>query len=296
MTEEERIKRVERIGFGCGKKTQLCIECGAEYQAFHVVVGQGDIDRSFGYCDGCYAKKFEEQEKQEAAQRAQEAMVKRREARGRTGIPLRFMNEDFSTFKRGINKSLDSAFKECWKYAEEFPPNVPRGYRSLYIYGLWGIGKSHISCAISHRILDRWDGVNKLPVIRWVSEPDLFQRIQASYNYTYEEKQILPNADDILKELSYADLLILDDVGKEERQDPRFVQRTLFTIINSRYDRDVPMIITANLDPSGLMRHLGGRDNKASFDRLMEMCQGHSVKMDGESYRNRKAKEVNDGH
>ena len=124
------------------------------------------------------------------------------------------------------------------------------------------------------------------PTVRWVSEPQLFSKIEASFNYTAEDKLILPNKDDIINDLIFADLLILDDVGKEKRQDPRFVQRTLFAIINGRYDRDYPMVITANLKPSLLTGHLGtGGTDEASYDRWVEMCQNERVPIDGESYR-----------
>jgi len=152
------------------------------------------------------------------------------------------------------------------------------------------VGKTHLSCAIAHRILDRWnDGDAAVPRIRWVSEPELFSKIEASFNYTAEEKQFMPNKDDIISDLVYADLLILDDVGKETRQDPRFVQRPLFSLINGRYDRDYPMVITANLKPSLLTGHLGksGTD-EASYDRFLEMCQQKRIPIDGDSYRRKK--------
>lgn len=277
------------------KEQRICIDCSNPYEPQYWEALGAKILRGAGRCPECSKRAFEEQEAKERAARTADITRRRRDARGNMGIPPRFMNEDFSSFKKRGTDEIDDACKKCWNYAEDYPiGEMPKGYVSLYIYSVksWGVGKSHLSCSIAHRILDRWQGEERLPRIKWISEPDLFQRIQASYNYTYEEKQLLPNADDIIKELVYVDLLIIDDVGKEERQDPRFVQRILFAIINGRYDRNVPLIITANLDASSLMRHLGGEDNKASFDRFMEMCKGKSVKMDGESYRKVLAKGV----
>ena len=89
--------------------------------------------------------------------------------------------------------------------------------------------------------------------------------------------------DDIIKSIVYADLVVLDDVGKEKRADPRFIQRTIYSIIDGRYKQQLPLILTANLDPNGLKEHL----ESASFDRVWELIEGKSVRMDGQSYRRR---------
>lgn len=273
-------------------ETKVCKDrdCQQEYEpkyydllGSHLLVGQG-------WCPDCANRASNELEAKDKATALADVARRRREARTRTKIPPKYMNEDFSTFKKGRGKQIDAAFELCWQYAEEYPADKkPEGYRSLYIYSenSWRVGKTHLSCAIAHRILDRWqDGDTPCPRVRWVSEPQLFSKIEASFNYTIEEKQILPNKDDIINDLIYADLLILDDVGKEKRQDPKFVQRTLFAIINGRCDRDYPIIFTANLKPALLKGHLGkGGTDEASYERLLEMCHGKGIQIDGESYR-----------
>ena len=87
--------------------------------------------------------------------------------------------------------------------------------------------------------------------------------------------------DDIIKSIVYADLVVLDDVGKEKRADPRFIQRTIYSIIDGRYKQQLPLILTANLDPNGLKEHL----ESASFDRVWELTGGKSIRMDGKSFR-----------
>ena len=81
-------------------------------------------------------------------------------------------------------------------------------------------------------------------------------------------------------------MLIIDDVGKEKRNDPKFVQRTLFKIIDGRYKGARPVVITANLNPTQLKRYLGaGGEDEASFDRLWGMTNGEFFNIEGESYR-----------
>ena len=276
-------------------ETRKCRDCEQEYEPKYWELLSVKVLRSDGRCPSCSKKKLKEMEAREKLQRLADIARRRRNARERAGIPPRFMDKDFSNFKKGRSKEIDTAFTDCWNYAEEYPIGKrPQGYRSLYIYSeqSWGVGKTHLSCAIAHRILDRWqDEDTSCPRVRWVSEPQLFSKIEASFNYTAEDKQIMPNKDDIINDLIYADLLILDDVGKEKRIDPRFVQRTLFAIINGRYDRDYPMVITANLKPSLLKGHLGtGGSDEASYDRFVEMCRGKdgAIPIDGDSYRRNK--------
>ncbi len=287
-------------------ETRLCKnpECKAEYEPKYYELMGTKILRGNGYCPVCARRESERLEAKEEAATLADIARRRREARKRTGIPPKYTNENFSTFKKGKGKEIDAALKLCWAYAEEYPLTIkrPQGYRSLYIYSeqSWGVGKTHLSCAIAHRILDKWTGQmvqggygfeveSSPPRVRWVSEPQLFSKIEASFNYTAEDKQIMPNKDDILNDLINADLLILDDVGKEKRADPRFVQRTLFALINGRYDLDLPMVITANLKPTLLKGHLGsGGTDEASYDRLLEMCRGKRVPIDGDSYRRKK--------
>ncbi len=266
-----------------------CSHCGKEDVEVKVWRLRDGSIKKLHYCPDCIAQAESERYNQEIAAELVRAGQERKQRRETCGIPPRFILKDFSNFDRGRSKQVGDAFKLCWQFAEGFPVSErPQGYRSLYIYSenSWGVGKTHLSCAIAHRILDRWAGGTPCPSVKWVSEPQLFSKIEASFNYTAEDKRFLPNKDDIINELIEADLLILDDVGKEKRQDPRFVQRTLFAIINGRYDRDYPMVITANLKPALLKGHLGaGGTDEATYDRMLEMCQGKSVPIDGDSYR-----------
>lgn len=234
-----------------------------------------------GYCPACAKKVYEEEVAKEEADRLAEIAGIRRKRRESSGIPPKFMNEDFSTFKKGWQ---DKALKTCWNYAEGFPVDKrPKGYRSLYLWSTesWGTGKTHLACAVIHRILDRWKGERSCPRVVFLSEPELFRRIQATYSFNHEERQVRESEDDILKGIIYADLLLLDDVGKEKRADPRFIQRTIYSIIDGRYKNELPIVITANLDPTNLKEHL----ESASFDRVFEMMQGKSIRVDGKSYR-----------
>lgn len=270
-----------------------CDQCGNEYEpqyydvlGSHILVGQGN-------CPVCNQKEYDAEVAKENAALQASIMATRRKRRQECGIPSKFMNQDFSTFEKGWQ---DEAYKKCWNYAGSFPvDHRPTGYPSLYLWASGnkenpsgnGTGKSHLSYAIVHRILDRWTGENDRGCLRVIClrEQDLFRQIQATYSFTPEEKMMRESEDDIIKSIIYADLVVIDDVGKEVRANSDFVRKILFAIINGRYDQNLPLIITANLAPAQLKVHLDKPPTEASYSRFLEMTKRQSVVMDGRSYR-----------
>ncbi len=251
----------------------ICKECKQEYEAREIdVLGMKMV---FGkdYCSACSKKKLEEEEQRNVRLHELELKNKRELWQNTCRIPLRFVAQRFDTFQSNRSKSLSNAYKDCVDYAEKFSIRGCRGYRSLVLYseGVWGVGKSHLVTSIAHHILDKSEGEIGYCPVRYTSEPNLFLRIRSTFNRQqgegYHETEAV-----IFRELTTVPLLIIDDVGKEEVSDPRFVQRVLFAIINGRYDNMLPVIITANSNTDILERHLGGdRGNSATFDRLTEM-------------------------
>lgn len=268
------------------KEKSVC-KCGKSYQARYYDILGSRIRADGGLCPKCRAEARAELDKKEETERQLAIARQRRLWRRTSGIPVKYQEHGFGTFE---SSRQIKAYERCLKYADNYPITKPRGYPSLIMFGDWGTGKTHLACSIAHQVINRWDGegIGGCPV-RYITEPDLFMAIRATYNYSMEERLSKPSEDAIFRELTTVDLLILDDVGKEEVADPKFVQRTLFKLINGRYERCLPVVITANLDEHGLRRHLGGdRNNEASFDRLIEMIGGPMLKMVGESYRRNK--------
>ncbi len=259
-----------------------CPKCGKENIEICIWrLGDGTI-KKLENCPDCSAKYKAEEEAKEKLLEKRVIDDARLYGLGISGIPPKFMGCSFNTFDKSWQ---DKALAFCKKYADDFPVDKrPLDYHSLYLWSQqsWGVGKTHLSCAIAHRIFERWTGGNRgCPRIYFVSESDLFRQIQATYSFNREEAQTRDSEDDIIRKLTCCDLLILDDVGKERRSDARFIQRTLFGLIDGRYKLQLPMILTANVNADGLKAHLEG----ASFDRFFEMIGGKSVCMDGDSYR-----------
>lgn len=273
----------EKISNGMAK----CKTCGNDFEEFYSVVVGRKFTYGGGNCKECNAKAEQKREAQEKLRKQYDIDQARQEHKDKIGVPFHYRNTNFKSFQSGFQ---DKAVKVCSDYADGFPRDKrPRGYQSLYLWSTksWGTGKTHLAVAICHELLDRWNGEGYCFQPMFISEPDLFRRIQATYSYDYQEQRIKESESDIIKQISEADLVVLDDVGKEPRTDMKFVRRTLFAIINARYDNDLPLIITANLDPAGLKTHLDEPPTEASFNRFFEMIGGKSTQMDGDSFRKR---------
>jgi hypothetical protein len=281
-----------------------CAECGRDFEGRVWFMGNIRLKGiSTSVCPDCIKK---DEGNQKALFLSTVAAV-RLKWRQQSGIPPKFQNQDFDTFICGKNGNTAKIHKTCLEYAKGYPLSHQeyitaqgKAYPSLVLfsiadknvkYDLAGVGKTHLICAIAHRYLDRWKGEGMVYDGQWkyhrsnpvcfISEYELYRRIQATYSYNPEEKQKLESESDIINSLTHKNLLEIDDIGKEPRKDMDFVQRILFAIIDGRYKTMRPIIMTTNKDPDELARYLG----EASFDRIFEMTKGVIHQVEGKSYR-----------
>lgn len=164
-----------------------------------------------------------------------------------------------------------AAFRACQEYAASFevgnaPPNV-------LLMGSVGTGKTHLAAAIANALRARGVGV------LFATAPSLFDALYAA---DFERKA------DLLSRAASTSLLVLDDLDKlyikpneDIEQTGRYQKMTLFDILDRRYKRRLPSVITTNEQ-----RHLEKWLDGATLDRLYERCLLLSV--NGASYRQRK--------
>ena len=85
--------------------------------------------------------------------------------------------------------------------------------------------------------------------------------------------------------LANVPILIIDDMGKEPPSD--WVLSRLFAVINARYDKMLPTIITTNYEKSALVERMGKHGDhdtaEAMVSRICEMCE--LIKLTGEDRR-----------
>ncbi len=133
----------------------------------------------------------------------------------------------------------------CRKYAEDF--HLPCG--NLLLRGKTGLGKTHLSLSIATEVIKK--GYNVI----YGSVPDLLRKLD-------KEKF---EGNEVMNLLETADLLILDDLGAE--MDNRLYTSLLYSLINTRLNASMPMIISTNLE----YRELGQKYDERLSSRLMTM-------------------------
>ncbi len=272
---------------------KICRDCGKGFESRTYYFANGWVwkNNRVGACKECCIKRAEVEDNLERAKLKAETDAKRETWRKSCGIPRDYLFKGFQHFEQDWQPK---AYSLCLDYATNFPISNPHGFESLVLFSdhSWGTGKTMLACAIAHRILSRWNGETGICPVVFISEPRLFLSITATYNYTHEEQGRLDSEQQIINRLVKTPLLILDDLGKQEVSDLRFVQRTLFAIFDGRYNEGLPVVVTSNLNDAGLKVHMGGNaGNEASFSRLREMCRGKFVPMDGKDYREKLAGE-----
>lgn len=250
-----------------------CQFCGKENPRRGVAFG-GEIFLWQPFVSRCdcpeaveYWKKHDEEEK--ARKEAEELEERRRKKRerverllGRSGIKKRFQQRTFENFKTDTPER-----KRCYntakRYADSFALQYDRG-NGLYIEGTNGTGKTHLAAAIALQLIG--EGI---PVVCKTSS-DLLLDIKKSFDSgEYTEAQILG----VYKTV---DLLIIDDLGKEQCSD--WSMSMLYSILNDRYEDMKPTIITTNYGADDLVRALTprGYDNTkivAIISRLRETSE-----------------------
>jgi len=264
-----------------------CSDCAQDFWVKGYVLTVWGMARQAPKCPACTRAAAPASQ----ARRLEEVARTKQKWLARCGVPARFRGKTFDSWDYSRFGEKVALLKQ---YVEEFPmpnedaiySNYSRGYPSMLLYGPPGVGKTHLVCAVAQRLIDRWQGQDINCPVTVISEPELLREIQATYNQPFSERSDLNSEQGILSSLTRVPLLILDDLSKEERGDVSFRHRILFALIDGRYRRDLPMIVTTNRLPVRLRAYLRSSEGEdAIYDRLVEMTGSKFVELSAESYR-----------
>mgnify|MGYP000858990886 CR=1 FL=1 len=215
-------------------------------------------------CSCQVAKYLDEEERRQ--QQEKRARVERLFAN--SGLGPRFKSCTFENWQK--RPGTEEAFKTALGYTDKIMTNINTG-KGLLFFGEPGNGKSHLAAAVVNKALEKGFAA----VFERV--PMLLSRIRS----TYRNGSPVGEAE-IMRVLTQADLLTLDDAGAEKWTE--WTEPTLYTIIDERYSYKKALIITTNSTLEELEKKIGIR----AMDRILEMCE--IVENRGASFRKERAR------
>jgi DNA replication protein DnaC len=230
---------------------------------------------------GCRCQK--EKQREELEREQERAMAKELNRRLEKFRRYSLMNASFeaSTFEnwqlRDDNRILHDFAR---RYCEQWDIVKAENYGVLF-HGCAGCGKTYAAFAIANELGRHGQTAMAISVSR------IFRIIQDSYSRHGDmgsESEI-----EILNAISDVDLLVLDDLGVENKT--HWAYEKLYSLIDARYQAKKPIIITTNFEIDALHENLriidrksGGRDiSDRIYNRVLEMCS--FIKVKGESWR-----------
>lgn len=156
----------------------------------------------------------------------------------------------------------ENMFKLARKYAENFNDMKTKNI-GLLIYGPPGNGKTYLSGCIANYLIKKF-----IPVV-FISAIGVLDRIKDSFG-KYGDNGV----QSILNCFDNAELVIIDDLGTENNT--AWSRATIYQIIDSRYRKKKPVIITTNLSKEQLKKRYDEDSNEnigRTYDRIAnEMC------------------------
>ncbi len=196
-----------------------------------------DCEQAQAYWAEYDRKEAERKLQEEEAERRRKMQERIDRLLGQSGIKKRFQQRTFPNF-RCDTPGRKKCYEIAKEYADHFAYHKARG-DGLYIEGTNGTGGKHtFAAAIALQLIG--EGI---PVICKTSS-DLLMDIKRTFDGgATNEAQIL----DIYKRV---ELLIIDDLGKEQCSD--WSMSTLYSILNDRYEDMKPVIVTTNYNADQL--------------------------------------------
>lgn len=238
-------------------KEYCCLQCGGHVKVANVKIpigpNAGEVVKQKSGCN-CEILAIVEKRQKKAKFKKIQSIFNSNSLINENLKKATFDNYDHTTFKE--------QFETAKHYAEQFDLNNPY---NLFFQGSFGTGKSHLSIAITKRIMEK--GYSAI----FISVPRLLTKISNTYNKQSEhtEEQVLDAINDV-------DLVVFDDLGVDG--DTKWSHRKLFEVVDQRVGKH--SIFTTNYSSNDFKDSL---DLERNFSRVMEKTE--IIVMNGRDYR-----------
>jgi len=183
-----------------------------------------------------------------------------------TAFSFKYYSRQITDSPKGISyhESARLTFRAALAFVEDF--GKKERIDGLLFTGPVGSGKTFLACCIANALLDRGYPVLFLVV------PDLLDRLRSTYDPNRGPGELTEQ--EILDAARNVPLLILDDLGAHNYTD--WVRHKLYSILNYRLNRALPVVITTNINLEDLEEYLGER----TTSRIYQMCRPYRLLVD----------------
>lgn len=214
--------------------TWTCNFCGNPVPPLHLELGeQVRLIRKL-YCDCPAARSAKEaQDKEELLQERQR---KAKQLIFEAGLNIgKRKRMQFSTWDPTRNPEADSVMQSVLEYTDAVAQAEVTNW--LYLYGNYGLGKTHLAMAAVRKIV--YEQLWQPCAVTW---PEHCSRVQQSWNQDYNRAELSEAR--LWGQMKTAGILLIDDIDK--RQPTPWAMGKLYEVVDYRYLREKPTIITAN--------------------------------------------------
>lgn len=201
-------------------------------------------------------EEFVRQKEAEAErERMLELLAKKKQAFENSGVPKRYWNESFDTWKTR-NADDEKRLQTVIEYSHrESNDSV------LLLLGPKGVGKTHLGASIIREAGGTF-----------ISVEEMIFKYECSMDFHSETNRV-----NLMNFYSTTPMLVIDEIGRSMQQAKE--DAILNYVLRRRYENMIPTVLISNLKKEDLLKKLGD----AVVDRLTETCK--SVEFVGESYR-----------
>jgi DNA replication protein DnaC len=168
-----------------------------------------------------------------------------------SGISNLVKTQSFETFSLDTYKNRDE-MQRVLEFAKDYTKDFENNKRNVLLVGPTGLGKTHISTAIAKELIEK--GYN---VVYETAQNIFFDFENDRFRDRFGDSEA--EADKYLD----CDLLIIDDLGAESVS--AFSVSCLYNIINTRLNKNLPIIASTNFSSSEIKKNYHDRITSRLF-------------------------------
>lgn len=168
-----------------------------------------------------------------------------------SGISNLVKTQSFDTFSLDVYKNRDE-MEKMLEYAKDYVKNFESNKRNILFVGPTGLGKTHLSTAIAKALIEKG-----YSVIYETAQNIFFDFENDRFRDRFGDSEA--QGDKYLE----CDLLIIDDLGAESVSS--FSVACLYNILNTRLNKNLPIIASTNFTSSEIMKNYHDRITSRLF-------------------------------